>query len=58
MGKKVFECVQTLKFKLSCMKQYDDLSSLLTMYSPTFTKSYDTFMSSLYIDKMILCQFT
>jgi hypothetical protein len=28
MGKKLFECVQTLKFKLSCMKQCDDLSSL------------------------------
>jgi hypothetical protein len=55
MGKKVFECVQTLKFKLSCMKQCEDLSSLGTMYSPIFTKSYETFMSSLYIDKMILC---
>jgi hypothetical protein len=58
MGKKVFECVQTLKFKLRCMKQCDDLSSLGTMYSPIFTKPYEIFLSSLYIDKMILCQFT
>jgi hypothetical protein len=26
--KEVFECVQTLKFKLSCMKQCHDLASL------------------------------
>jgi hypothetical protein len=28
------------------------------MYTPIFTKSYETFLSSLYIDKMILRQFT
>jgi hypothetical protein len=39
-GKKVLECVQTLKFKLSSIKQCDELSSLRTMYIPIFTKSY------------------
>jgi hypothetical protein len=36
------------------MKQSDDRSSLWTMYSLIFTKSYETFLSSLYIYKMIL----
>jgi hypothetical protein len=29
-------CVQTLKFKLSCVKKCDELSSIWTMYTSIF----------------------